>query len=78
MTDKHLPNGWNQIKRHSKENLPQESMLRAYTYSPDCICIQIRTEKAFASAILSDAQARTFAQYIIDAIDGHNHDEQAA
>lgn len=71
MTDKTMPNSWNAIKCYGKDNTDQESMLRAYTYSPDCIAVQIRTKKSFATAILSDAQARLFAQMMLDAIDGH-------
>lgn len=72
MSDKSMPNRWNEIKRLPRDwDGKRERTVRAYTYSPDCIAIQIRTEKGYATAILSDAQARMFAQHITDAIDGH-------
>jgi hypothetical protein len=51
------------------EKLNGPNCLRSHHWGPGDVCVQIRMESSFVSAILSVAQARTFAQNIIDACD---------
>lgn len=72
MADGSIPNSWNEIKRFGKSGTyDRAKTVRAYTYSPDCIALQIRTETGYATSVLTDAQARLVIQLMTDAINEH-------
>ena len=60
-----------------KLELRYEPAIRAYSYSPDRVCVQLRADKHYISATLDDRVAEEFAQAILMIVQKRREEREA-